>query len=174
MVVSSHKPIVLLGFMGSGKSTLGKQLASLTERTFIDLDRFIEITENRTITDIFEKEGESVFRKLESNALREVLRYPNQIIAVGGGTPCHAENLLIIKELSISVYLKISDNQLFSRLSNSSVSRPLLKGKSDSEIHSIISGLLLKREPFYGQADIIIESDEITPAMVLAHFQANR
>jgi shikimate kinase len=166
MVVIPNKPIVLLGFMGSGKSTLGKQLSTLLGWVFVDLDRFVETSEKRTIPDIFEKDGEQVFRRLESNALKDVLKYPNQVIAIGGGTPCQPENLNLIKEKSVSVYLKISDSQLATRLTNSTNQRPLLKGKSESEINISIRDLLAAREPFYNQADIIIESDVITAEMI--------
>ncbi len=168
MVAEVDKPIVLLGFMGSGKSTLGKQLAASLGWTFIDLDRFIETKENRTIPEIFEQYGETSFRKLESKALKKVLAYPHQVIAIGGGAPCNPANLKLIKEKSLSVYLKISEPQLLHRLLFSANSRPLLIGKSESETQTFVADLLAAREPFYLQADIIIESDEITVGMILS------
>ncbi len=162
------KPVVLLGFMGSGKSTLGKQLAALLGWDFIDLDRFIETHENRSIPEIFNQDGEATFRKIESIALQKVLAYNCQVIALGGGAPCQPENLKLIKEKSLSVYLKISETQLFIRLAYSNTPRPLLNGKSESETQTFIADLLTAREPFYDQADIIIESDTITPEMVLS------
>jgi len=167
MVTLTHKPIVLLGFMGSGKSTLGKQIATSLGFTFIDLDRFIETEENRTIPDIFEKDGEAAFRRLESSALKKVVAHPQQVISIGGGAPCNPENLQLIREKSISVYLKISEAELLNRLISSSTRRPLLKGKSESETRSTIAAMMSIREPFYLQADIIIESDFITPTMIL-------
>ncbi|MFA5814577.1 MAG: shikimate kinase [Bacteroidales bacterium] len=168
MVIPIDKPIVLLGFMGSGKSTLGKQLAASLGWTFTDLDRFIEAEENRTIPEIFEQDGEATFRKLESNALNKVLAYPHQVIAIGGGAPCHPGNMQLIKEKSLSIYLKISETQLLHRLAWSSTPRPLLKGKTESETQSFIADLLANREPFYLEADIIIESDAITTGMILS------
>jgi len=173
MVTSEDKPIVLLGFMGSGKSTLGKQLAESLGWIFIDLDRFIEAEQNRTIPEIFEQDGEATFRKLESKALNKVLNYSHQVIAMGGGASCHPGNLQLIKEKSLSVYLKISEPQLLYRLSWTSTPRPLLNGKSVSEIQSFITDLLANREPFYLQADIIIESDEITAGMILSHLPSS-
>ena len=168
MVIPVDKSIVLLGFMGSGKSTLGNQLAASLGWTFIDIDRFIEADENRTIPEIFEKDGESTFRKLESNALNRLLTYTSQVISVGGGAPCSPGNLELIKEKSLSIYLRISKPQLLVRLTGSSTQRPLLKGKSEFETQSLIADLLAFREPFYLQADIIIESDEITTGMILS------
>jgi shikimate kinase len=172
MVIPSKKSIVLLGFMGSGKSTLGKQLALSLGWTFTDLDRFIETEENRTIPDLFEKEGEDVFRKLETHALKRVLAYSNQVISIGGGAPCTPSNMELIKEKSISIYLKISEQQLLKRLGNSSVTRPLLKGKADNELQQLIARLLVSREPYYLQADIILESDDINTGMILDRLES--
>lgn len=167
MVTPADKPIILLGFMSSGKSTLGKQLAVLLSWDFIDLDRFIEATENRSIPEIFKQDGEAAFRKIESIALEKVLTYSCQVIAIGGGAPCLPENLQLIKEKSLSVYLKTSEAQLAVRLTYSNTPRPLLNGKSESETQTLIADLLAAREPFYCQADIIIESDAITAEMIL-------
>lgn len=154
--------------MGSGKTTLGKQLAALLGWIFIDLDRYIETGGNRSIPEIFEKDGEATFRKLESNALKEVLKYPRQVIAIGGGAPCNPANMELIKNHSTSIYLKISEGELLQRLSTSLTNRPLLKGKIESETQTLIRELLAAREPFYNQADIIIESDAITAEMILS------
>ncbi len=164
----SSKPVVLLGFMGSGKSTLGKQLAALLGWDFIDLDRFIETLENRTIPEIFSQDGEAAFRRSESFALQKVLSYKNKVIAIGGGAPCQPENLKLIKEKSLSVYLKISKAQLSIRLAYSNTPRPLLNGKSESETQTFITDLLSARESHYSQADIIIESDSISAEMILS------
>ena len=169
MVAKVDKPVVLLGFMGSGKTTLGKQLAASLGWMFTDLDRFVEAAHDRTIPDIFEKEGEAAFRKLESDALKKVLNYPHQVVAIGGGAPCSPDNLRLINEKSLSIYLKVSEPQLLHRLSYSSTPRPLLKGKSESETQALIRKLLATREPFYLQADVIIESDDITVAMIASH-----
>ncbi len=168
MVNLFSKPIVLLGFMGSGKSTLGKQLAASMNRIFIDLDRFIETEERRSITEIFEKDGEPFFRRIESKALANVLNYPKQVISVGGGAPCQPGNMSLIREKSRSVYLKVSVAELILRLNESSTIRPLLKGKSADETEFFINELMAKREAFYLQADIVIESDEITTEMILS------
>ena len=169
MVNLPVKPVVLLGFMGSGKSTLGKQLATILGWGFIDLDRFIEALENRTIPEIFSQDGEAAFRKIESMALHKVLTYNCQVIAIGGGAPCQPENLNLIKEKSHSVYLKISEAQLSARLAYSNTPRPLLNGKSESETQIFIRDLLAIREPFYKQADFIIESDTISAEMIASN-----
>jgi shikimate kinase len=171
MVMLSDKPIVLMGFMGSGKTTLGKQLAALLGFTFIDLDRFIETEENRTISEIFERDGEVAFRRLESNALNRILNHPNQVISIGGGAPCQPGNMDLIRGKSLSVYLKVSEPELLQRLARSSTSRPLLSGKSESEMQSVICTLLESRESYYRQAHIIMESDAISPSMILSELE---
>ena len=163
-----------MGFMGSGKTTLGKQVAAILDHTFIDLDRFIETEENRTITDIFTKDGESAFRKIEFNALARILMHPKQVIAVGGGAPCQPGNLEVIRDFSFSIYLKVSQSELFNRLARSTTSRPLLSGKTENDIRNTIDNLLLKRESYYMQADRIIESDSITPELIIFQIPHNK
>jgi shikimate kinase len=174
MVTQWSKPVVLLGFMGSGKSTLGKQLAILLESVFIDLDNFIETRECRSIPDIFEKSGEETFRNLEAKALKEVLQYPRQVVAIGGGTPCHLGNLDIIRKNSVSVYLKVSEVELCRRLITSPSQRPLLKGKTADETLDFITRVLRERELFYGEADLVIESDSITAEMIFNRLESKK
>lgn len=171
MVTRFDKPIVLLGFMGSGKSTLGKQVAVSLGWCFTDLDRSIETEAKQTIPEIFETEGELGFRQLESDALRKILAVPAQVIAIGGGAPCNPSNIIMIKANSQSVYLKISETELTHRLIHSTTPRPLLKGKTETEIEEFIVDLLTKREPYYSQADIIIESDTISAEMILSRLK---
>lgn len=167
-MITGNKPVVLLGFMGSGKSTLGKQVASHLRWSFTDLDQYIETEQKRSISEIFSNEGESAFRQIESAALQKVLEKSFHVIAIGGGAPCFLENMEIIKKKSRSVYLKVSESQLATRLAYSNTPRPLLKGKSEPEVQKVIHELLLTREPFYNQADIIIESDSITADLIVS------
>jgi shikimate kinase len=167
MVGPIDKPIVLLGFMGSGKTTLGRQVAGTLGFTFIDLDRFIETEEKRTISDIFNKEGESAFRKMEQIALARILVHPRQVIAVGGGAPCQTGNMALILEKALSVYLKVSGEELYRRLANSTTTRPLLSGKSEPEIRETIYNLLAMRESYYLRASLVIESDTITSGVIV-------
>ena len=155
------KPITLIGFMGSGKSTIARYLAEKKGVQFTDLDTFIEESEGVSIPSIFETKGEDVFRQIESACLLEVFKSPNQIIALGGGTPCFNDNMNIIKELSLSVYLKVSPEGLRDRLINSHNTRPLIKGMSEGELLDYIRIKLKEREKYYLQADHVIESDQI-------------
>lgn len=142
--------------MGCGKSTHGKKLAKLLGYNFIDLDDFISEKFNKTITELFNSLGENEFRKLETLAFQECINNnKNTVFSTGGGTPCFNDNIKLMKESGIVVYLKLDAKSLFKRLLNSKENRPLLQNKSNEELHSFISKLLLEREHFYNQADLI-------------------
>ena len=155
------KPICLIGFMGSGKSTIAKHLAEKKGVGFTDLDTYIQESEGISIPAIFETKGEAAFRQIESACLLETLKNPNQIIALGGGTPCFNDNMNIIRKMSTSVYLKVSPEGLQNRLAKSHNPRPLISGLSEDELLDYIKTNLEKREAFYLQADHIIQSDKI-------------
>lgn len=159
-----------MGFMGSGKSTIGRQLAKALHLEFIDLDRFIEDAEGKSIPEIFRQQGEAEFRQIESLALENALAQPNRLIALGGGTPCQPGAIRLIREKSFSIYLKISLEELVRRLAGSPVDRPLLFGKTSEEIREFAEGMLAVRESFYLQADRVMESDSITIEELLKLF----
>ncbi len=158
--------------MGSGKTTLGFQLAAKLGWNFTDLDLFIESANGMEITRIFEDLGEKKFREMEHLALKQVLDRTEQVIAIGGGAPCNEENLRSIKEKSISVYLKISVDELVNRLLNSTTPRPLIAGQKNIELKDYVTGLLRIRESFYSQADMVLESDHITVDLLRDFLQA--
>lgn len=155
--------IVLLGFMGSGKSTIGKLLAHRMGLRFTDLDEFIEKESGKKIDEIFTVEGEDSFRKLERNYFRRLMRRNNQVIATGGGTPCFFNTMEIIRQKSVSVYLKASTAALHKRLGIDKKSRPLLKNINPEEMPKFIREKLLLREKFYLCSDITISCGIKTP-----------
>ncbi|MCK5821625.1 MAG: shikimate kinase [Bacteroidales bacterium] len=156
------KPLAIIGFMGSGKTTLGKQMAKIWEYKFIDLDVYITKMYGMSISALFKEYGEAGFRQRESQALNEVLAQ-NQIciLSLGGGTPCSNFNLKLIKEKTLSIYLKLSPEELTNRLLRSKNPRPLIRNKSADELLGYIEAELDKRELFYSQADLTIQSDSI-------------
>lgn len=156
--------IFLVGYMGSGKTTVGKKLAGHLNFDFIDLDRFIENTFKVTIPTVFERYDETTFRKLESETLNKTFKLQNTVIATGGGTPCFYNNMELINKNGISIYLKLSTKSLFHRLINSKQKRPLIKNKSIDEIKNFIEENLKTREPYYEQAKIITKGEDITIA----------
>jgi len=149
--------VYIIGFMGSGKSTAGKKLAAALGWKFIDLDKEIEDTYGKNIPDIFASEGEAKFRQLEAEALNRLKAGMNTIISTGGGTPCHGSNLELMKATGITVYLKMTPNQLTNRLLGSTEDRPLLKDIPDEKLPVFIAAKLAEREKWYDQAQIIVE-----------------
>ncbi len=154
--------IYLIGYMCSGKTTLGTLLKEIANVTFTDLDQYIEESEGKTINEIFAQKGEDEFRNMERAALKEVTETIGGVIATGGGTPCFFDNMEYMKENGNVVYLNCSRKELFDRLKIYKASRPLLKDKNDDEIKEFIENSLPKREPFYNNASIIIDADPLS------------
>ena len=150
--------IILIGFMGCGKSSIGKYLEKKRGYTLIDTDDYIEKQQGRSINDIFAVEGEEYFRNLETQCIRELIDKAdnNLVIAVGGGLPMRSENQTLLKELGKVVYLRATENTLVDRLTGDS-KRPLLKG---GDLRTKISDLFAKREATYIElADAIVDTD---------------
>lgn len=161
--------IFLLGFMGAGKTSVGKILAQELNFQFIDLDQSIEADENSSISEIFSRFGESKFRELERNALNKTIKLKNTIVSTGGGTPCFFDNMQQINKNASSIYLKFSPETLASRIKLDSVNeRPLAKEKNKEELILFTKDKLSEREKFYAQAQIIINEETLKPKE-LAH-----
>ena len=153
--------IFLIGFMGSGKSTVGKKLAKKLKLHFIDLDKYIENKHSATINDIFLEIGEAEFRELERKALDEIVKRQDIIISTGGGTPCFHNNIEKMNQSGLTIYLETNPGILFSRLTNSKLERPLIQNKSETELKQYISETLKMRKEFYEQAKIQIDSKNL-------------
>ena len=149
------KNIYLLGFMGSGKSYIGKWLSEKFNLNFLDLDQFIEDTTQLSIPQIFSNIGEEGFREQEANLLRKTADFNQYIISCGGGTPCFHDNMKWIKDHGISIYLKTSEELLFKRLNNQKTGRPLISSMSDDDLRHFIYIKISEREKFYEQADYL-------------------
>lgn len=163
--------VFLIGYMGSGKSTVGKKLASKMQYSFLDLDNFIEEKYSRKISDIFIEDGEETFRIFERKALLEVIKIENVVISLGGGTPCFYDNMSIIQENGISVYLKMTAAALLQRLQNAKVQRPLLKGMGENELMEFIQQQLGERERFYLRTHLIFNALNADADMLLAQIR---
>lgn len=151
------KPVFLIGFMGSGKTTLGKKIAAALALPFIDLDHELVKHIGMSIPEYFETYGEDSFRKLENEFLKQQ-GTTNSIISTGGGTPCYYDNMEWIKANGLALYLYHTPKSLWSRLNQSDVNkRPVLKGLTGEELLSFIETKLEEREPYYGQAHLKIE-----------------
>lgn len=155
------KRIFLIGYMGAGKTTLGRSLAEVMGLEFIDLDHFIEARQHQTVKEIFAEVGEEGFRRIERAALEEVAEYENVVISLGGGTPCFFDNMEIVNRAGTSVYLKPSEEILLMRLIKGKHKRPLLADKSDDQILQVIREQLAWREPYYLKANIVFEASHL-------------
>ena len=147
--------------MFSGKSTVGKKLASIMGYDFIDTDKYFEDKYKISIFDFFEKFGEEMFRKFEHDILKELVVKDNVIISTGGGLPCFNENMDIINDKGISIYLEMPFKAIINRQKNSKQKRPLLKNKNQEEIEEYLKALLTQREPIYKKSKITIEAQNI-------------
>lgn len=146
------KRIILIGYMGAGKTTVGRQLALDLGLQFYDLDWYIEMRYHTTVAKIFAEKGEDGFRELERNMLHEVAEFEDVVLSCGGGTPCFFDNIDYMNSLAETVYLKCSPEVLAMHLKMGKVERPLIKGKSDDELLAYIRESLDKRLPFYTKA----------------------
>src|ERR1039458_3939959 len=153
--------IVVLGFMGCGKSTTGAALAERLGLEFADLDQEIESEIGSPVPEIFKNKGEDQFRKLEQDALIELMKRENIVIAVGGGAPCFFNNMDLINKNAVSVYLKMSVESLFGRLVKERIHRPLISEFNQKELKKFISDCLLTREPYYNKADYKVKAKDI-------------
>jgi len=155
--------IFLIGFMGSGKSTLGAKLARLIGYEYADMDQLIEDTAEMSIPAIFSEHGEEVFRKWERDILAELCRREKLVISTGGGAPCHSQMIDLMNKKGTSIYIQLSPDALKDRLIRSKTERPLIKGKSETELLEFIKTLLEEREFFYRQATHIVDGISLQP-----------
>lgn len=149
--------IILIGYMGAGKTTIGKALAKALGVPFYDLDWYIETRMRRTVKQIFDAEGEEGFRRIEHNMLHEVAEFENVVVSCGGGTPCFFDNVDYMNRQGPVVYLKAEPDVLFQHLQMGKGVRPLLLGKSPDEVRTFIKEQLAMREPFYSKAQYTLD-----------------
>ncbi len=164
--------IFLIGYMGSGKTTLGKQVAAQLGYDFIDMDDFIEQKQGVTIAQLFAQRGEGYFRELENKAIKELALKDETVIATGGGSPCFFDNMEIINKAGLSIYLRISSKELAKRLKNEQEKRPLIAGKNAQELFQFIDSTIKNREKYYCKAKYIVQSDTIGIADLLSKIKA--
>ena len=146
------KRVFLVGYMGAGKTTVGKELAKLAGLSFIDLDYYIEGRYHKAVSQIFAERGEEAFREIERNMLHEVAEFEDVLISTGGGAPCFFDNMEFMNASGTTVYLKVSVEELAKRLELCKHTRPVLKGRSGEE---------LKASPFYTKASITFDAEKM-------------
>ena len=151
--------IFLIGYMGAGKTTLGKAFARAMGLTFVDLDWYIEERYHKTVSQIFAERGEDGFRELEKRMLHEASDFENVVISVGGGTPCFFDNMDYMNQVGETVFLDVDNQVLFRRLKVAKQQRPLLANKTDEELMTFIQEALEKRLPHYTKAKHVFNGE---------------
>ena len=153
--------VFLMGFMGAGKTTLGKALAKDLGVCFIDLDQYIESRFMKSVTQIFASRGEQGFREIESRLLREVGEFDDVIVSCGGSTPLIGDNMEYMLQHGQTVYLKCNNDTLLRRLKAARSQRPLIASKNDQELALFIESETARREPGYLKAEYICPGDRL-------------
>ena len=155
----------IIGYMASGKTTFGSSLAKKLQVPFIDLDQYIEEKLQKSISQIFSEEGEEGFRKIEQDMLRRASEeHPDFVLACGGGTPCHFDNMEFLNSQGISVFIETSTPVLIQRLLLQNSQRPLMAGKSEDEIRQKVLTQLCDRLPNYMEAKLKWHGDDLETA----------
>ena len=163
------KKVILCGYMASGKTTIAQLLSQAMQVPYVDTDHVIEKEAGKTVAQIFETEGEIKFRKLEHNALKALIAIDDDfIIALGGGTPCYANNHKLLQtDEVVSVYLKTGIQELVNRINAQNAKRPLVANLPEEEIEEFVAKHLFERSWYYHQAKHIVTTDGKTPEMVV-------
>lgn len=162
------RPIFLIGYMGSGKTTLGRALGRRLGLQFIDLDLYIESRYMRTISQLFAERGEDKFRSIEREMLHEVAEMEDVVVACGGGTPCYYDNIDYMNRCGTTVFLSASEDRLFARLSINRNKRPLIKDLDDKSLRIFIRENLALRMLHYSKASHSFCGDRLEDVMQIS------
>ncbi len=155
--------IILVGFMGSGKTYLGRSLAQQMGLRFYDLDTLVEESTGKTVSAIFSGMGEEAFRQAERESLLRILQEDQLVLSTGGGAPAYRDQMDLMNRSGLTVYLRCHPRTLYERLKNAPEERPLLRGLSGDSLLEYIRSTLDSREAWYNQARLIIQADELNP-----------
>ena len=161
--------LFLIGFMGCGKSSIGRKLARRLRYGFVDMDADIEQQAGMTVSEVFAQYGEARFRELEREALARYAGLSGTVVATGGGAPCGEGNMEAMNRCGVTVYFKMTPEKLAERLYHGRDKRPLLQGKDDEQLLAYIRERLPVREKFYGQARLVIDCDGVSDDYIAEH-----
>ena len=171
MVFNNNNKIFLLGFMGSGKSTIGRKLAKLLGYDFIDLDKLIELKAQMTIASYLQQHGETAFREFERYTLHHSTYPEKVVIATGGGTPCFYDTMDWLNKSGITIYISLPIAGLVNRLKNAKTERPLIKNMNEDELIRFITKELTERECFYQRANFMVSGIDLTAEKLVQYLE---
>lgn len=152
--------IFLIGYMGAGKSTIGRKLATKLGFEFIDLDDYFESHYKISVHTFFDKYDETAFRNIESELLLKVCNLNDVVISTGGGTPCFNQNMNTILNNGLTIYVKMSVASLYHRLKNTKRIRPIIRKLEDNELSEFIQNQLAQRSEFYEKAHLVLKGED--------------
>lgn len=161
--------VFLVGFMGCGKSTIGRRLASRIGYDFLDLDRAVEQRAGMTVAEIFSRYGEEAFREMEREELLLVGKAQRLVVATGGGAPCYLDNMDRMRQAGLTVYFRMSPARLVTRLARGRERRPKISGMDDMQLQAYVQDALRVREPVYQQASLVIDCDGVGDDYIASH-----
>lgn len=153
--------VFLVGYMGCGKSTLGRQMAREMGCEFLDTDELVEQAEGADVSEIFARQGEAAFRTMERQAIESLRGKANAVVSTGGGLPCFGDNMELLNKLGFTVYLNVPVDTLVSRISKTGSKRPLIVQKSEDELVEFVKESLSVREPYYKQAMMTVSGRSV-------------
>lgn len=159
---------ILVGYMGAGKTSYAKQLSEILNMKYLDTDRLVEKMEGMTIPEIFKAKGEKYFRDAETKIIENLRDEDNAIVATGGGLPCFNDNMKLLNEIGLTIYLQVNVESVVSRLEKSHQKRPLVEGKSHDELIDFVRKNLGEREKYYKLAKITYDANERQASGLLA------
>lgn len=158
--------LFLVGFMGCGKSTVGRKLAEAKGYDFVDLDAEVARLAGMSVQEIFATQGEEAFRQLERKAIEQLSLGDRMVVATGGGAPCYGDNMALLKAKGTTVYLKMSAEALTERLQHVRIPRPKVAGMDAEQLADYVTKLLAEREPVYMQSKVIVDCDRVSSNVV--------
>lgn len=163
--------IFLIGYMGCGKSSIGRPLARRLGLGFVDMDSEIERRCGVTVQELFARDGEEAFRRQERALLEELIAAEHTVVATGGGVPCFFDNIELMNRAGLTVYFKMTPEKLAARLEHGKAKRPLLRDKTQEELVGFIRDNLAVREPFYARAKLIVACDSLSDEYMARHVE---
>lgn len=161
----------IIGYKNCGKTTIGKKLAARLNMEFIDLDELIENREGKSVPEIYVEIGDDGFRVKEWEVLKEIVEKDNMVVALGGGTPCHCDNMNLIEKYGEVIYIQLDSDTLVSRLKDATKDRPIVLNKTDEELRDYVQDIRDKCEHHYLRAKYYVDGKNITVERILEALQ---